>query len=128
MNKSVLMYPDVNKSTEIDDISNCSGKFHSFFKVVYFKYVGTENRSRKFVSNISSRFFKLGYYVFERRNSDAELCSNFSGSGRATVSRMAYNPPCRTSSSFSENRFSNALAMPYDSGMHSGAVENFGGT
>ena len=52
----------------------------------------TENRSWKFVSYISSRFFKLGYYVFERRNSDAELCSNFSGSGLSYGFPEAYNP------------------------------------
>ena len=56
MNQAVLMNPDINEGTEVDDIPYHTFQLLSDNKILDVQYILTENWSIKRVTEISTRF------------------------------------------------------------------------
>ena len=63
VNKSVLMYADINECTEVDNVSDGSRQYHSLFKRIDIKHVVTKQRCFEIVADIASGLFKLVHYI-----------------------------------------------------------------
>ena len=55
VNKAILMYTDVHKCTEVDDISHCTFKYHSHFEILHVENVAPKDRCRHIFTWVSSR-------------------------------------------------------------------------
>ena len=77
MNQTVLMNSDIYESAEINNISDRSGKHHFWLEILKIEYIVTENWGRQSISYITSRFFKLSYYIYKSRFAYSKLFGSF---------------------------------------------------
>ena len=67
MHQTVLVYANVHKHPEVDDVSHGTLQNHSFFQVLHFQHVAAQNGLRHFVTWVTCGLFQLGYNIFQCR-------------------------------------------------------------
>ncbi len=67
------MYAYIDECAEIYHVSHSSGELHTLFNIGYIQNVRPEHGLRKRVADIPTGLYKLGYYIVQRRHTDAEL-------------------------------------------------------
>src|SRR5574344_1364018 len=71
VHQSVLMDPDVDKSTEVGDVCDYAWKFHARYQVVRCFHVGVEFKYFYLITWVQSWLFKFFHNVVEGGHTDA---------------------------------------------------------
>ena len=86
VNKSVLVYSDINENAEIDNIADSSHKLHAGLEILDLHNIAaSEERRRKFVTEVAAGFFEFADDVGKGRNADPEAAADIVESERISL-------------------------------------------
>lgn len=72
MDKPVLVYAEIDKHTEIDNVSHRTLQFHAGLQVGEFLEIGAEGNVPDLLAWVAPRLFQLGHDVRERRDTESQ--------------------------------------------------------
>ena len=74
VHQTVLMYTDIYKCTEINNITDSSLQHHSFFQIFHFKNVWTKDRFRHVITRVTGRFLQFFHNITKCNLTDSQFC------------------------------------------------------
>ena len=77
MNKPVLMYPDIDESAKVNDITHGSLQYHSRCQILHFENIAAQDWLRHVFTRITCRLLQFFYNIAKGQFTNFKLCRKF---------------------------------------------------